>query len=105
MNIDSLFIQNALDSGVEDNFDFTKPFLKVTAYKDSGKWYATKFTNIDDDLLQIIESNNGFLIIDMIIKSDDSMSQYCPLNSWCSGMFFQVESYGTNGFCNYLIRK
>jgi hypothetical protein len=91
------------DCGELENVDLTKPFIKVMAFKIGGKWYDTKITNLTQQHIEIINSNHGYELEDMMRNAHDEVKEYCPLISWDSSCFFVVEAYGVEGFCQRLI--
>lgn len=95
-------VQGAFDSGCPKDFDFEKPFAKVVAFKNGGKWYSTKFVYLKDEHIKIIEKNYGFEIAELIGNKDESVRYLCPLTSWDESCHFIIETFSVEGFCQYM---
>ena len=98
-----LFKQGAFDSGVNKDFDFSIPFIKIQTFKPSGKWYATKYTHLTEEHIKMINSQQGFILSERIEKGCDEMSNYFGVTSWQTEWDHVISVYGVDGFCTYLI--
>jgi hypothetical protein len=66
-----------------------KPFLKITRYKITGKWYDTQYRNFTVKEINLINKNRGVEV---------------KKNFWPHEDFFIVlQGFGTKGFFHYLI--
>ena len=103
------FKQSAFDSGCKEDFDFTKPFAVVTAYKEFGKWYTTHYVHLTEEHINLINSNMSFKIVETIKRVmlggsiEPTVEYLCPLNNWKNLPIYQFKAYGCDGFCDYLI--
>lgn len=79
--------------------------IRITAYKDSGKWYSTH-----ESVLKEEHSNlAGYELLDLIKNNDESVREYsCIQNGFPSYFFYVVDvmymdKANQTNFCNYLV--
>lgn len=99
----NFFHQHAFYCGVNKDFDFTIPFIKIKAFKYTGKWYSTQYSHLKKNHIKLIESHHGFKLLDLIRNKDEEVKKYCPLSNWDNSCHYSIETYGVDGFCTYLI--
>lgn len=94
------------DQGYEG--DHTIPLIMVKAYKKSGKWYATKITPLEGDLLELVNNSQSFVVTDLIKANNLHVRGFSPLINGFSNLqdyYFQIEVYNTNGFMDSIITR
>lgn len=94
------------ETGDDNDVDVTKPFITVDAFKSTGKWYATKNTELKPEHLEMINGNVGFNFADLVKNNDESVRCYSPLSSafmFAHEYYFHVDVSNCEGFCKYLI--
>jgi len=89
----------------EINFDLTKPFIQINVFKGTGKWYATKYAQLEQAHVDLINSNVGFDLLDLIQNNDPSVAVYSPLGTNFSdnSLKYVVDVFNCEGFCKRLI--
>ena len=82
-----------------------KNLIRITSYRDSGKWYTTHESVLKD------EHNNiaGYELLELIKGNDDSVKEYSGLTSGFPDYFFYTVNViysneaNQSNFCNYLV--
>lgn len=86
--------------------DINKPFIRVSAFKDSGKWYATKSTVLDTAHAGLINANAFTEFCELIKSNAKHVQKYSPLSTHFSNtdMQFVIEGFNLTGFCYGIIK-
>lgn len=84
------------------------PLIMVKVYKKSGKWYDTKISPIEGEILEFINNSQGFIVSDLIRSNHVSVRHLSPLASSFSNLqdyYFVVEVFNVNGFMDSIITR
>lgn len=84
------------------------PLIMVKAYRKSGKWYNTKISPIEGEILDYINNSEGFIVTDLIRNNHFSVGHLSPLATGFSNLqdyYFVVEVFNVNGFMDSIITR
>lgn len=86
------------------NVDTNHPFFHVRVFKQSGKWVSEKYTEINDEMLALINNHETYEIQEMMQRNDKKIRVYSPLQGgFVPSYIYVVTSYRTEGFCAFLL--
>lgn len=88
------------------HLDPSRPIMRVSVFKNHGKWYCEKYSYIREKDLELINTSYGFVLLEMFQDNNDELQMYSPVSSGFSdiGFTFFVESYNTEGFFKYMFK-
>jgi hypothetical protein len=80
------------------------PIIKVMVFKESGKYYASH----DSELKEVHKKLQGYDLMDLIRKNDESVKTYSPIIDGFSHNFFytiDVDYDTETNFCTFLLNR